>query len=267
MPQQISTHNSWADVPWIRERLQEGLELLCLANRYASLGGSTIERFAVKYSALSERGLAECDLRWLLSQAYLEHFLELTLPGDLARSFRAGGAAICSESCFMLTGEGLAFAEWLTADLSRSGAPFPPNAKPERNSLRTGVDMTSPTRLSPLRGGPVEGPEDLGVISPSLQEEECHCPAWDSDRQELWFLSKLVKRFRLPCPNQAAVLSAFEEDGWPARIDDPLPPKIDQSPKRRLHDTIRNLNRSHRHPVLRFVGDGSGQGVLWEPLA
>ena len=48
------------------------------------------------------------------------------------------------------------------------------------------------------------------------------------------------------------------------RIDDPLSPKLDQDPKRRLHDTINSLNRNQKRPLVRFLGDGSGQCVRWE---
>jgi hypothetical protein len=37
-------------------------------------------------------------------------------------------------------------------------------------------------------------------------------------------------------------------------------------PKRRLHDTIARLNRNQRHPLLRFLGDGTALGLSWEPL-
>ena len=49
------------------------------------------------------------------------------------------------------------------------------------------------------------------------------------------------------------------------RIDDPLPLKAAIDPKRRLHDTINSLNRNQRGRRLRFLGDGSGQAVCWEP--
>ncbi len=62
------------------------------------------------------------------------------------------------------------------------------------------------------------------------------------------------------------VLTAFEEEAWPVRIDDPLPPHPEQDPKRRLHDTITSLNRHQRRPLIRFVGDGSGEGIRWESL-
>lgn len=90
-------------------------------------------------------------------------------------------------------------------------------------------------------------------------------PRWDAARRELWFHDRLVKRFPLPAANQTAILDAFETDGWPPRIDDPLPgdPAIDAMT--RLHDTIKALNRNQKEICLRFRGDGSGEGVLWEP--
>jgi len=35
-------------------------------------------------------------------------------------------------------------------------------------------------------------------------------------------------------------------------------------PRRRLHDTIKSLNRNQTKDVLRFKGDGTGEGILWE---
>jgi hypothetical protein len=88
-------------------------------------------------------------------------------------------------------------------------------------------------------------------------------PHWDPDLQELRVNGLIVKQFKVPAPNQEMVLAAFEEERWPLRVDDPLPPQADQEPKRRLHDTIVSLNRSHKHRVIRFTGDGSGEGVRW----
>lgn len=48
------------------------------------------------------------------------------------------------------------------------------------------------------------------------------------------------------------------------RIDDPLPPVFDIEPKRRLHDTIKSLNRHQKNRLIRFKGDGTGQGIRWE---
>lgn len=87
---------------------------------------------------------------------------------------------------------------------------------------------------------------------------------WDSERHCLSCNGVIVKEFRLPSINQVCILSAFEEDGWPPRIDDPLPRDPDVHPKRRLNDAIKGLNRNQKHKLMRFHGDGTGQGVLWE---
>jgi hypothetical protein len=89
-------------------------------------------------------------------------------------------------------------------------------------------------------------------------------PKWDAQRHELFFHDQIVKRFRWPAENQEAVLNAFEEEGWPSRIDDPIPQQSEMDPKRRLADTIKCLNRNHHSAILRFRGDGTGEGVLWD---
>ena len=67
--------------------------------------------------------------------------------------------------------------------------------------------------------------------------------------------------------NQEAILTAFQEEGWPARIDDPLPPHPEQDPKRRLNDTIKCLNRKQSQSLIHFRGDGTGEAVIWERVA
>ena len=74
----------------------------------------------------------------------------------------------------------------------------------------------------------------------------------------------VVKQFKVPALNQERILAAFEEEGWPVHIDDPLPPHPEQDPKRRLHDTINSLNRNQKNPLIRFLGNGNGQGIRWE---
>jgi hypothetical protein len=91
-------------------------------------------------------------------------------------------------------------------------------------------------------------------------------PKWDEQRRQLRVGRVLVKEFKLPSPNQETVLMAFEEEGWPPRIDDPLPPVAQLDPRRRLHDTIKALNRKQKRDLIRFRGDGSGEGIRWEPI-
>ena len=74
----------------------------------------------------------------------------------------------------------------------------------------------------------------------------------------------MIKKFKWRAANQERVLAVFEEEGWPARIDDPLPPSPEIDSKRRLGDTIKCLNRNQLAAIVRFLGDGSGEGVIWE---
>jgi len=93
-------------------------------------------------------------------------------------------------------------------------------------------------------------------------------PIWDRDRKQLRVGDQVIKHFRVPAPCQEAILAAFNKDGWPARIDDPLPPSEDQDCKRGLSDAIAGLNRCHKtEDIIRFKGDGSGSGVVWEIVA
>ena len=69
--------------------------------------------------------------------------------------------------------------------------------------------------------------------------------------------------FRRPAVNQETILAALEEEGWPSRIDAPLPQTPGIDPKVHLHDTIKSLNRRHLQSIICFRGDGSGAGVGW----
>jgi hypothetical protein len=89
-------------------------------------------------------------------------------------------------------------------------------------------------------------------------------PQWDASYRELRVGQFVIKEYRIPSPNQEAILVAFQEEGWPHHIDDPLPQLDDIEPKCRLHDTIKRLNRHHKYRLIRFRGDGTGEGVCWE---
>lgn len=36
--------------------------------------------------------------------------------------------------------------------------------------------------------------------------------------------------------------------------------------KRRLNEAVKNLNSHQLNPILRFHGDGTGKGIVWEKL-
>lgn len=94
--------------------------------------------------------------------------------------------------------------------------------------------------------------------------DDSSTPAWDPELQELRVGRTIIKRFKVPARNQETILAAFQEENWPVFIDDPLPPHSDIDPKRRLHDTINSLNRNQKNDLIRFRGNGSGEGIRWE---
>jgi hypothetical protein len=89
-------------------------------------------------------------------------------------------------------------------------------------------------------------------------------PHWDSKLRHLRWNGCLIKEFQEPAANQETILAAFEEEGWPPHIDDPLPQSPEIDPKRRLQDAIKRLNRSQVHRLIKFRSDANGSGIGWE---
>jgi hypothetical protein len=114
--------------------------------------------------------------------------------------------------------------------------------------------------------------ERLGELAPAVLLEAMRAaavstadiPHWDSRRRVLSVGGQTVKRYHVPAPNQEAVLDAFQREGWPDRIDDPLPFQAGRDSKNRQHFTINRLNQNQQQQLIRFFGDGTGEGVCWE---
>ncbi|HEX3655210.1 MAG TPA: hypothetical protein VHV55_05370 [Pirellulales bacterium] len=89
-------------------------------------------------------------------------------------------------------------------------------------------------------------------------------PHWNRQSGKLLFNDRVVKTIRRLgiATNVVPVLDAFEELGWPERIDDPLPGGADSQ---RLQDTVKSLN-SGLDQELHFRADGAGRGFVWEHL-
>jgi len=136
------------------------------------------------------------------------------------------------------------------------------------------VDDEATVDVLPAHEGanPAKTPVSLGQLKsvvPDTGIETAMRPRWDQERRQLWVGDCLIKHFKVPAKNQESILAAFHEEGWPARIDDPLSGGLNKegepiTPKQRLNDTITALNQSHKTPdILRFEGDGTGEGVVW----
>jgi hypothetical protein len=117
-----------------------------------------------------------------------------------------------------------------------------------------------------LLGVPELPPSDPKAL-PSSGEK----PKWNKERGELRWQRQLARKVVLRATNIVAVLDAFEAQGWPFKIKDPLAPPPDphvamkhqrMSNSMRLHETIKTLNDGLR--LIRFHADGTGEGISWE---
>lgn len=197
--------------------------------------------FAVEIATLREQGLTDSDMRWLTCSGFLEHGRETTRFGAEVRTFiHDGGLRFGRRTCFVFTEAGQA---------NYSHTPIP--------------DITCRDAERKHEHGGEAGPE-LEAFNGDPELFRHKKPTWDRARGVLRVGEHIVKQFRVPAPNQEVILAAFAEEDWPVRIDDPLSPSPDTDPKKRLHDTINSLNRHQISPLIRFRGDGNGQGVLWE---
>ncbi len=146
-------------------------------------------------------------------------------------------------TCFILTDSGVSIA---------------------RESCAAATAGASPSSSSPAEENGRATPESTISRCATSGNGKPGVPTWDTQKRELRVDAVTVKRFKWPAANQESVLAVFEEEGWPPRIDDPLPPHPDQDSKRRLSDTIKCLNRKQANHLIHFHGDGTGEGVTWE---
>lgn len=238
------------DTGLIPHNIPAAVSILSEAHQYAQSLDRDVWEFALELQNLSGAGISINDLRWLACNGYVNHGEELEQTSEGRRVFRTyPGLGFTQRSCFVLTRAGVEFALQIAQDESVPGSAV---GVP---TLNLGGGNHSKT---------VATAQPQGLNGDSSTNETTR-PYWDQDRRELRLMGTLVKQFRLPSPNQETVLQAFQEEGWPTRVDDPLPPVSDLEPKRRLHDTIKSLNRHQKAKNIRFMGDGRGEGVLWEP--
>jgi hypothetical protein len=226
----------------LKDMLKGGLSLLWRGFEYARDLETDGWKFAVGRDLLCQSGLSDIDLRWLIARGYVE-----IAPSTAANVGEGQLRAInfppdLDNSGFVLTKAGAALAvQLLSPPLARASS-----VQSENMMLGRVPAVSSEVVMA------------LGAIKQK--------PSWDRERKELRFGQWIIKQFRWLAVNQETILMAFEEEGWPLRIDDPLPRKLNQDPKHRLHDTIKCLNRNHKKRLIRFNGDGTGEGILWTLL-
>lgn len=180
--------------------------------------------FALEIDEFYRAGITVTELRCLILEGLTECVRDETKPNDTARRFRPV--------------KSLAFGPAACFVLTQKGY---------HRSLTAGNGQSG-HQSSILHG-------QLHVISK---------PHWDAKRRELLLGARLIKRFRTRAGNQEKILLAFEEEGWPESIDNPLPPNGSDSSDR-LQAAIKRLNRHQFAPLLRFHGTGE-QAICWNLL-
>jgi hypothetical protein len=220
---------------------------LLTAYNYAVDTGRSPWEFAVTIGEILRDGVSENELRWLACRGYVDHAQELPSTGSERAFDRHVSLRLGKRSAFVITSLGVAFSHELFSSL------------------------TEPVQHNNLPADTIDCDHDpAGVYSTGNGCRPAPCaefPKWDRDRRELRLGERVIKVFKLPSPMQEAILVAFEEEHWPPRIDDPLPSHPELLPKRRLHDTIKSLNRNQKNSLIRFMGDGTGEGIRWELCA
>ncbi len=217
------------DSPELTRKIAAAMRILNDAYSLAARCGGDVWQFAVEITEFAELNISRNVLRLLAWQGQVAHRNETTGPGEARRTYQNRDLVFSSRSCLALPESGRETARRkiqpeLESDIM--------NRKP--GNLRNESQHTNPRK-----------------------------PHWDPDRRELTLGENVVKKFKWPATNQERLLEAFQVENWPSKIDDPLPPEGDVCPRRRLHDTIKCLNKTTKEKI-RFRGDGTGKGVILE---
>ncbi len=181
--------------------------------------------------------MTDTELRWLSCQGYVLGAREVTQPEDEVRSYRPShNLSFDKRTCFVLTDAGESFVRsqsepFVSADMRRCRHRKPRPRCPRPKAI---------PRRCLFRYGMLRG---------------VNCAIRVGSSSGIAFRR-----------NQALILTAFQEEGWPQYIDDPLPPAGEQDPKHRLQATVKSLNRNQQAAVIRFHGNGNGLQVFWEAV-
>jgi hypothetical protein len=253
--------------PQLRGEILATLTQLARAADYAAELQIDRWQFAVPLRVLLEAGTSESCLRWMVLCELAEHGSEVATHQRALRKFRAGASAAFNDtSCFVLTECGaaaLADNDAYTVEgktivrspigtfYSRSYGDF--LALDDLPGLSDQTVLLADVERKPTPRAPM-----VVTVAPTV------LPEWDPKRQVLKYGGKVVKGFHQKSSNQVLVLAAFQELGWPHHMDDPLVPVKGIDPKHRLRFTIWRLNNHQENRLIKFLGDGTGQGIRWK---
>ncbi len=144
-----------------------------------------------------------------------------------------------------------------------------------RASSDRNPDFPEATRFTVTRRGasiartllaPSAPPNSPDAHSPRLRSITSNEPVWDHAEGDLWFRGQLVRHFRKAVSLQRTLLDAFQKQGSPESLPDPLLQAGERGVRFRcrLHDTVKYLNRGQMTPFLQFFLADGGHAVGWK---
>jgi hypothetical protein len=197
------------------------------------------------------------SLRHLRCQNLIEAAVETTPARAPRRRFRKlKSLTFPPRTCLVLS----AAADprlWQSDTTWEGDAPAEPCTHPPTNPKTALCNPQSAT--TPHSPFPAHPTPDSGRPTPDLPLPR---PTWNPRSRTLTLDGQIIKRLRRPAACQVMILDAFDEEGWPESIYDPLPPRDGIDPKRRLHNAINKLNAGLAR-VIHFYGNGDGLAVCW----
>jgi hypothetical protein len=154
---------------------------------------------------------------------------------------------------------------WLRAGLLDFVRGTRPQASPLRR--RYNVRLFDPDRIERLLAEQRKrGSASAAGDAPPLPTSEAKStptgpakPHWDGALARLTFRDIVCADYGSKhAPRQERILTAFQEQNWPEKINDPLPVG-------KLPMTLYALNQKLGNAPLRFSSDGTGKGIVWQP--
>jgi hypothetical protein len=111
---------------------------------------------------------------------------------------------------------------------------------------------------------PLGGRVPLPPSGAAIPAPRADGPAWSRQWRRLWLDGREIRWFRRLAPRQMPVLDTLEAAGWPAAgVPNPFRKRLPAAlARRRLHETVTNLNRKLQGRGLRLREDG--RRVWWE---
>ena len=119
--------------------------------------------------------------------------------------------------------------------------------------------LNQPLRDAIVAALPAEDRPADGLAATKTQREIR--PSWNKQLGELRYRGKVIREVKAEAENLRSILDAFELDGWPDEIYDPLPAD-DASDRRRR--AVATLNAGL--DGIRFFSTGNGRRIGWKPV-